>query len=40
MKIAGKVADKTVHPLDAWNDTQVFALHHLAKSYGELFGVQ
>lgn len=39
MKLAGKVADKTVHPLDAWNDTQVFYLHHLSRSYGELFGV-
>ena len=39
MKLSGKLADKSVHPLDAWNDTQVFYLHQLSKSYGELFGV-
>jgi hypothetical protein len=39
MKLAGKLSDKSVHPLDAWNDSQVFYLHSLSKSYGELFGV-
>lgn len=39
MKLSEKLADKAVHPLDAWNDTQVFYLHHLSKSYGELFAV-
>ena len=39
MKLSAKLADKDVHPLDAWNDTQVFYLHHLSKSYGELFAV-
>ncbi len=39
MKLSGKLSDSSVHPLDAWNDTQVFYLNHLAKSYGELFGV-
>ena len=28
-----------MHPLDAWNDSQVFHLHHLSKAYGELFTV-
>lgn len=39
LKLSEKLSDKTVHPLDAWNDTQVFYLHSLSKSYGELFGV-
>lgn len=39
LKLSGKLSEKGVHPLDAWNDTQVFYLHHLSKSYGELFDV-
>ena len=39
MKLSGKLSDKSVHPLDAWNDTQVFYLNNLSKSYGDLFGV-
>jgi len=39
LKLSSKLADKDVHPLDAWNDSQVFYLHHLSRSYGELFAV-
>lgn len=39
MRLSEKLSDKKVHPLDAWNDSQVFYLNHLSKTYGELFGV-
>ena len=39
MRLQSKLLDKNTHPLDAWNDSQVFYLHHLAKAYGEQFGV-
>ncbi len=35
-ELAGKLQDADLHPLDAWNDTQVFYMQDLAKAYGEL----
>lgn len=29
-----------MHPIDAWNDTQVFYMHDLARAYGELIMVK
>ena len=40
MKLTGKLADKEIHPLDAWNDSQVFYLHHLGRAFADLFAVQ
>lgn len=39
MRLSGKLSQEGTHPLDAWNDSQVFYLNHLSKSYGELFGI-
>jgi hypothetical protein len=39
MRLQGKLSDKKTHPLDAWNDSQVFYLNSLSKAYGEHFGV-
>ena len=33
------LAFEEMHPIDAWNSVQVFYVHNLAVSYGELFVV-
>lgn len=39
-ELSAKLQEENVHPLDAWNDTQVFFMHDLAKAYGELFVIK
>ena len=36
MKLSEKLSDKSKHPIDSWNESQVFYGHDLAKAYGEL----
>ncbi|CDW85834.1 peroxisomal acyl-coenzyme a oxidase 3 [Stylonychia lemnae] len=36
MDLAQKLMDKENHPLDAWNDSQLFQMNDMAKAYGEL----
>eukprot|EP00347_Sterkiella_histriomuscorum_P004091 403361786 len=40
LDLSQKLMDKENHPLDAWNDSQLFSLIDLAKAYGELVLVQ
>lgn len=36
MALSEKLLDKEISPLTAWNDSQVFLMHDLAKTYAEL----
>ncbi|CDW72715.1 peroxisomal acyl-coenzyme a oxidase 3 [Stylonychia lemnae] len=38
-ELSSKLQDQDTHPLDAWNDTQVFFMHDLARAYGDLMVV-
>jgi Acyl-CoA oxidase len=36
MELSGKLSEKDKNSFDSWNETQVFFIHDLARSYAEL----